>query len=162
MPDAALPLTIMPYQPADQPYIRAILTRIGWQERYIAGVERSAADLALRDDAAVYAAHREGIIVGMIIVELHAWNGLAQIQWRAVEPPMQRQGVATMLVAAAERFAQAHSMRGIYLDTPIDNERGRRFYEAVGFRVGYIMPRYYADAQDGVTYQKFWDHQPRV
>jgi ribosomal protein S18 acetylase RimI-like enzyme len=42
------------------------------------------------------------------------------------------------------------------VDTPTTNERGRRFYEALGYRQGYLMPRYYEDALDGVTYQKFF------
>jgi hypothetical protein len=33
---------------------------------------------------------------------------------------------------------------------------GRKFYEATGYQLGYVMPRYYEDQLDGVTYQKFF------
>ena len=46
--------------------------------------------------------------------------------------------------------------RGIYVDTPTLNRKGRDFYEAVGYSFGYEMPRYYEDNLDGVTYQKFF------
>jgi ribosomal protein S18 acetylase RimI-like enzyme len=47
--------------------------------------------------------------------------------------------------------------RGIYVDTPTRNSGGRKFYEAAGYQVGYILPRYYEDKLDGITYQKFFD-----
>ncbi|HET9909944.1 MAG TPA: hypothetical protein VFQ23_25070 [Anaerolineales bacterium] len=56
----------------------------------------------------------------------------------------------------AEQFALAKKARGIYVDTPTLNTGGRSFYEAAGYQLGYIMPRYYEDEMDGVTYQKFW------
>jgi hypothetical protein len=31
------------------------------------------------------------------------------------------------------------------------------FYQAVGYQLGFIMPPYYEDGLDGVTYQKFFD-----
>lgn len=96
--------------------------------------------------------------IGFIFVEYHAWNRLAQIQGLAVDPAFYRQGVASALVAHAEAFARQHHARGIYVDTPTTNERGRQFYEALGYQTGYIMPRYYADTLDGVTYQKFFDN----
>jgi hypothetical protein len=33
-----------------------------------------------------------------------------------------------------------------------------KFDEAIGYQLGYIMPRYYEDGLDGVTYQKFFAH----
>jgi ribosomal protein S18 acetylase RimI-like enzyme len=43
------------------------------------------------------------------------------------------------------------------VDTPTSNTGGRKFYEAIGYQLGYIMPRYYEDRLDGVTYQKFFE-----
>lgn len=90
-------------------------------------------------------------------MECHNWNKLAQLQGLAVDPGVQRCGAATSLVIQAESFAKSHKMRGIYVDTPVDNSGGRLFYEALGYRLGYIMPRYYQDRLDGVTYQKFFN-----
>jgi len=95
--------------------------------------------------------------IGFVFVEYHEWNRLAQIQGLAVDAAYQRNSAASALVARAQEHARACRARGIYVDTPTTNDRGRRFYEAIGYQVGYIMPRYYEEALDGVTYQKFFD-----
>jgi ribosomal protein S18 acetylase RimI-like enzyme len=74
----------------------------------------------------------------------------------AVDPTYHRQGIASALVDRAEAFALFKKARGIYVDTPVSNAKGRSFYEAVGYQCAYIMPRYYEDGLDGVTYQKFF------
>jgi ribosomal protein S18 acetylase RimI-like enzyme len=94
--------------------------------------------------------------VGFLYVQFYAWNQLCQIQGLAVHPDFQRRGVASALVARAEGFARSKNARGIYVDTPTTNMGGRKFYEATGYQLGYVMPRYYEDQLDGVTYQKFF------
>jgi hypothetical protein len=42
------------------------------------------------------------------------------------------------------------------LTLPVDNEAGRAFYLARGYREDYRMSRYYADEMDGATYVKFF------
>lgn len=74
-------------------------------------------------------------------MELYAWNALAQIWWLAVDPASQRSRRAPPLVAQA----RAQGARGSYLDTPVDNLRGRAFYEAVGFVAVYLISRYDSD-----------------
>ncbi len=95
--------------------------------------------------------------VGFLYVQYYGWNQLCQIQGLAVDVDMQRQGIASTLVARAEEFAKSKKARGLYVDTPATNSGGRKFYEASGYQLGYIMPRYYEDGLDGVTYQKFLD-----
>ncbi len=144
------------YQNTDQPLIRAILERIGWDERYIQAFEQAAVNFAGSQNSAVFLARRSGAAAAFVFIECHTWNHLAQIQGLAVDPACQRQGAASALVTQAEAFAHARGCRGIYVDTPTANTGGRRFYEAIGYQLGYIMPRYYEDALDGVTYQKFF------
>jgi len=95
--------------------------------------------------------------VGFVYVQFHEWNSLAQIQGLAVDPRYHRQGIASTLMVRAEEYAREKCARGIYVDTPTLNQGGRSFYEAVGYRFGYEMPRYYEDELDGVTYQKFFE-----
>ena len=95
-------------------------------------------------------------LIGFASVEIHAWNGLAQLQGIAVSAQRLRQGVGTRLVETAEAVARARDCRGIYVDTPVDNVQARGFYDARGFTEAYRMPRYYADDVDGVTYAKFF------
>lgn len=140
--------------------IRQILERIGWAEQYIVAAERNA-EIFSRDQAqyGVYTAIKGAMFVGFVYVWFHEWNRLAQIEGLAVDPRYQRQGIASMLVQRAEQFAKEKKARGIYVDTPTLNKGGRSFYEAVGYRYGYEMPRYYEDSLDGVTYQKFFEER---
>ena len=151
-------ITIIDYRPEHRPSIRAILTRIGWAEQYISAME-AAADVFSKDreNCGVYLAVSNENTVGYLYVQYHAWNQLCQIQGLAVSPDNQRQGIASALVARAEKFAWSKKARGIYVDTPTTNTGGRAFYEARGYQLGYIMSRYYEDGLDGVTYQKFFD-----
>ena len=148
---------ILDFSPDDQASIRRILSKVGWAEQYIAAMEDALPIFAGDPEKyGVYLAVVQKEAVGYLYVQHHAWNRLSQIQGLAVDPDCQRQGIATALVARAEQFARSKKARGIYVDTPADNEGGRIFYEAVGDRFGYLMPRYYEDGLDGVTYQRFF------
>ena len=150
--------TIINYSPEHHSAIRRILERIGWAEQYVAAAERNAE--VFSQDQAMYGIFLAAVgssVIGFIYVQFHQWNGLAQIQGLAVDPSYQRQGIASELVKDAERFARERGARGVYVDTPTLNQRGRSFYEAAGYSYGYEMPRYYEDNLDGVTYQKFFE-----
>jgi ribosomal protein S18 acetylase RimI-like enzyme len=49
-----------------------------------------------------------------------------------------------------------YSKRELYADTPVTNEVGRRCYEALGFRQAYVVPEYYDEGLDGLTYLKLF------
>src|ERR1700749_2204831 len=150
-------VSITDYSTPHQAAIRRILERIGWAEQYIAAAERNAQDFSQNREAyGVYIATVEDSAVGFVYVQFYEWNRLAQIQGLAVDPSYQRQGIAAALVKHAERFAREKGARGVYVDTPTLNRKGRDFYEAMGYSYGYEMPRYYEDTLDGVTYQKFF------
>jgi ribosomal protein S18 acetylase RimI-like enzyme len=151
-------IIIIDYSPEHHSSIRRMLTQIGWAEQYISAME-DAADIFSKDreNCGVYLAISNGNAVGFLYVQHYAWNQLCQIQGLAVSPAFQRQGIASALVARAEEFAKSKGARGIYVDTPTTNRGGRKFYEAIGYQLGYIMPRYYEDEMDGVTYQKFFE-----
>ena len=151
-------LTVVDYAPEFQPSIRTILMKIGWAEQYIVVMEQNATLYSKeKEHYGVYVALSGETVVGFLYVQYYAWNQLCQIQGLAVDPEFQRQGIASALVARAEDFAKTKRARGIYVDTPTLNSGGRKFYEDVGYQFGYIMPRYYEDTLDGVTYQKFFD-----
>lgn len=151
-------INIVDYSPVYQPSVRQILTKIGWAEQYINAAENNAIAFSKdKDNFGVYIAVSDETPVGFIYVQYYAWNQLCQIQGLAVSPAFQRQGIAAALAARAEEFARLKNSRGIYVDTPTTNMGGRKFYEAIEFQIGYLMPRYYEDNMDGVTYQKFFD-----
>lgn len=150
--------TIIDYVPRYQTAIRNILTKIGWAEQYVSSAEQNMQDLSQdKEIYGVYLAIMEDTAVGFLYVQYYAWNQLCQIHGLAVDPGVQRKGIASALVSQAERFAHSKKARGSYVDTPTSNTGGRKFYEAVGYQLGYIMPRYYEDELDGVTYQKFFN-----
>lgn len=150
-------VSITDYAPRHQAAIRQILEQIGWAEQYIIAAEQNAELFSQnREMYGVYIATVGDSVVGFVYVQFYEWNRLAQIQGLAVDPNYQRQGVATELVKNAERFGREKGARGVYVDTPTLNRKGRDFYEAIGYSYGYEMPRYYEDNLDGVTYQKFF------
>ena len=150
-------VSITDYSPQHQAAIRQILERIGWAEQYILAAERNAEAFSKnRDVYGVYVAKIGDSVVGFVYVQFHEWNELVQIQGLAVDLSYQRQGLAAELVKKAEAFAREKGARGMYVDTPTLNQKGRAFYEAIGYNYGYEMPRYYEDNLDGVTYQKFF------
>jgi ribosomal protein S18 acetylase RimI-like enzyme len=151
-------ISVIDYLTEYQASIRKILTKIGWAEQYISSAEQNMQNLAQdKENYGVYLAITGEVAVGFLYVQYYAWNQLSQIHGLAVDPDFHRQGAASVLVARAEEFARSKKARGIYVDTPTSNTRGRKFYEAVGYQPGYIMPRYYEDGLDGVTYQKFFE-----
>ena len=149
---------IVDYAPGYQSSIRAILAKIGWAEQYIAAAEQNMRSLSLdKENYGVYLAVSGERAVGFLYVQLYAWNRLCQIHGLAVDVDFHRRGIASALVARAEQFARSKQARGLYVDTPVNNTRGRKFYEAIGYQFGYLMPQYYEAGLDGVTYQKFFE-----
>ena len=93
---------------------------------------------------------------GFVCVEYREWNRLGQVQGLAVKPALKRQGIASALVHRVEEFVRAEGGRELYADTPVTNEVGCRCYEALGFRQAYVMPEYYDEGLDDVTYLKLF------
>ncbi len=75
-----------------------------------------------------------------VSVEYREWNRLGQPQVVAVDLDLKWQGIASTLVRRAEKFVRGEGGRGLYVDTPVTNEIGRRFYEALGYREAYVVP----------------------
>ena len=93
---------------------------------------------------------------GFVCVEYREWNRLGQLHGLAVDPAFKRRGIASELVRRAEKFVRAEGGRGLYVDTPVTNEIARSFYEALGYQQAYVMPEYYDEGLDGVTYLKLF------
>ena len=144
------------YEQDDVAGIRALLTAIGWEAHYIEGQAGSLEALTHDPNGRVWVAAAGTEVAGYVTVLLAQWNRLAQIHGLAVDPRHQRQGLASALIARAEAFVREHGGRGVFVDTPVDNTRARAFYAANGYREAYVMPEYYAEGLDGVTYLKLF------
>jgi ribosomal-protein-alanine N-acetyltransferase len=140
----------------DRDAIATMLRAHRWTDRYINGQLRALTALA-DDEGAAIVADLDGMVAGFASVQIHRWNGLAQVHGLAVDPQHLRHGLGSRLIDALEQFARESGCRGVYVDTPVDNERARAFYRDCGYREDYRMSRYYADDVDGVTYVKFFE-----
>ena len=58
----------------------------------------------------------------------------------ATDPAARRQGVATALLAEADRLAQAAALDGVALDTGLENRAARALYERSGFTPTSLRP----------------------
>jgi ribosomal protein S18 acetylase RimI-like enzyme len=140
--------------------VREVLAKNGWEEHYIAG-QLAGLDILSGDPlpgtrGKVCVCEVENRLSGFVCVEYREWNRLGQVQGLAVEPALKRRGIASALVRRVEEFVRSEGGRGLYADTPVTNEIGRSFYEALGYRQAYHMPEYYDEGLDGVTYLKLF------
>ena len=140
--------------------VREILVKNGWEEYYIAGqlagLDALAGDPLPGTRGEVCVCEVEECLSGFVCVEYREWNRLGQLQGLAVDPALKRWGIASALVCRVEEFVREEGGRGLYADTPVTNEIGRNFYEALGYRQAYLMPEYYDEGLDGVTYLKLF------
>lgn len=73
-----------------------------------------------------------------------------------VHPDYRRLGIAKSLVEQVESSLNTRGNHDLYVDPPVDNLGGRKFYTSIGFRKSYLMPEFYESGLDGVTFQKFF------
>jgi ribosomal protein S18 acetylase RimI-like enzyme len=141
--------------------VLSILAKNGWEERYITG-QLAALDVLSSSHplpgtlGKVCISGTEDRLNGFVCVEFREWNRLGQLHGLAVDPDLRRQGIASALVRHAEEFVRGKGGRGVYADTPVTNEIARGFYRALGYRQAYVMPEYYDEGLDGVTYLKLF------
>jgi ribosomal protein S18 acetylase RimI-like enzyme len=140
--------------------VREVLAKNGWEEHYIAGqlvrLDVLSGDPLPGTRGKVCVCEVEDRLSGFVCVEYREWNHLGQVQRLAVDPSLKRRGIGSDLVRRVEEFVRAEGGRGLYVDTPVTNEIGRSFYEALGYRQAYLMPEYYDEGLDGVTYLKLF------
>lgn len=137
--------------------IRNLLAAEGWTVAQIEGQLSACKSLARSDDGFVGLVVEGDVLLGFVSAQFYRWNRLTQIHGLAVASENRRQGIASRLVGEAETLARSKGARGLYVDTPVDNEAGRAFYLSIGFTEAYRMPRYYSDELDGVTFTMFFD-----
>ena len=133
-----------------------LMKSAGWNERQIEGQLSAIHRLAKEEDGEVLVAKAGNELFGYILVEFHKWNRLGQIQGLIVHPGQRRQGIGTQLVNKAEDFVSNKGARGIYVDTPVDNDGGRKFYMEIGYKEDCIRSEYYDTGMDAVIYLKMF------
>lgn len=122
--------------PDDAPHILALAEEMGAS----GPVERLASQLQEtrhRDDAEVFVAERNGLVVGFAYVHViptvirdGSWARLASM---AVHPDHRRAGIGQSLVAAAEQFARNAHAESIELTSAGHRTEAHEFYRAAGY-----------------------------
>jgi len=81
--------------------------------------------------------------------------GTYDLYWMAVDPAVQGTGIGSALLMEMERRI-AGSARLIVVETSgrPDYQPTRSFYQARGYRIGAIIPEFYAPGDDQVVYVK--------
>jgi ribosomal protein S18 acetylase RimI-like enzyme len=133
-----------------------LMKSAGWNERQIEGQLRAIHKLAKEDDGEVLVAKAGNKLFGYISVEFHKWNTLGQIQGLIVHPGQRRKGIGAQLINEVEDFIRNKGARGIYVDTPVDNDGGRKFYAAIGYKEDCIRSEYYDTGVDAVIYLRMF------
>ena len=133
-----------------------LMKSAGWNERQIEGQLSAIHRLTKEEDGEVLVAKVGNELSGYISVEFHKWNRLGQIQGLIVHPGQRRKGIGTQLVNKVEDFVRNKGARGIYVDTPVDNDGGREFYVEIGYKEDCIRSEYYDTGMDAVIYLKMF------
>jgi len=138
---------IRPYQPADASQVLALAPRLtewvaAWREP--GAVLRAAQDWittslgrAGQPGHMVYVAASGGDIVGVVTVAERAhFTGQvdAYVGELAVASGLERRGIATQLMDAAEAWAARRGLAFLTLETGAANQPARRFYAQRGYR----------------------------
>ncbi|WP_100551484.1 GNAT family N-acetyltransferase [Caedibacter taeniospiralis] len=152
-------VVIRSFEEKDAISVENLLKIIGWADQYVQGQLIGMQKLFRSQTGEVFVAIHEQVVVGFIQAEHHTWNTLTQLQGLVVRPDSRRLGIAKNLVEQVKLSSKNRQQRGIYVDTPVDNVEGRKFYTSVGFTEAYIMPQFYESDLNGVTFQKFFDEE---
>jgi ribosomal protein S18 acetylase RimI-like enzyme len=144
------------YQAALAPQVAKLLERIGWEDRFVRGQIENLNSSRQDPNTKSLVVIESGELIAYVTATLYEWNSLARIHGLAVDPDYRRRRLATGLIAAIEEFIRQRGGRGVYVDTPVDNEPAIKLYESCGFSLDYRMTAYYGDDLDGVTLVKFF------
>ena len=144
-----LRLRVRPGGPDDEPAVLRLATRLSdfpvpsW--RTVEEISR-ADDLVLREQ--LYAPRADVLLLiaeyepqapaGMILVstrmDYFRQEQIAHVEVLVVDPAHERQGIAAMLMSAAEEWARARGVERMGLSVWESNQRARRFYDRNGYR----------------------------
>ena len=133
-------ITILGYSPEYRSSIRSILTKIGWAEQYISGME-NAADVFSKDkeNYGMYLAVSNETQQAISTFNITHGINFARFRGLPLAPSFSDRELLLRWLPAQRNFPVRNTARGIYVDTPTTNTGGRKFYEAIGYQLGYIV-----------------------
>jgi ribosomal protein S18 acetylase RimI-like enzyme len=141
------PVEIRPVQPGDHAQVLALAPRLtegvaAWRDpqavlRAVCGWVESSLESAGQPGHAVYVAVADGRVTGVVTVcERAHFTGQvdAYVGELAVAAGLERHGIATQLMDAAEAWAARRGLAFLTLETGAANQPARAFYARRGYR----------------------------
>ncbi|MCB1495978.1 MAG: GNAT family N-acetyltransferase [Bauldia sp.] len=109
----------------------------------------------IRSASAICRVARAGdAIAGYAVVLTRDGGSVARLYSIAADKPWQGIGLATTLIADAERAARDRGMTRLRLEVREDNSGAIRLYERLGFGRSGLRAEYYADKANAIRYEK--------
>jgi ribosomal protein S18 acetylase RimI-like enzyme len=143
---ATAPAQIRPYRPGDRTQVLALAPRLTegaarWRDpaavrRVAQSWVQTSIDTAAQPGRAVYVAVAGGQVVGVVSIrEQSHFTGQtdAYVGELAVAPGMERRGIATALMNAAEAWAAQRGLAFVTLHTGAANQPARGLYRRLGY-----------------------------
>lgn len=138
------PLQIRPFIPNDIPAVASIV-REALRENYPTSLYLDI-HRWWRDGFLV--ADLDGHPVGFLAAVISA-EGQARILMFAVAAGFRDRGIGTQVMNAFINVAANRGIRRLELEVRRSNLGGIKFYQRYGFEIGFVLPSFYTDGEDG-------------
>ena len=136
------------YQPGDSEVLSAICR----QSPGAAQWSKESYEQAHSSGQIVLVAHSNGEIRGFLVARIAADE--AEILNTAVDPAHRREGIGSLLLAAAISTAQAHNAKNVYLEVRESNRKAIAFYVKHGFAKSAERHAYYTSPTENAVVMK--------
>ena len=115
---------------------------------------RSLRRLLVSPSAAAIVAQSDGAIAGVAVVLFRVTSRIARLYSLAVVPKHTGRGIASKLLAAAEKAARSHKCEWLRLEVHEKNHGAINVYRKAGYHEFGRHDRYYQDRGDALRFQK--------
>lgn len=105
--------------------------------------DADAEDYISSTDRVAYLAYDGKNCVGQILIA-KTWNDYAHIEDISIADANRGQGIGTMLLAKAEKWAKTNNLKALSLECQDNNVLASRFYKKNGFVIGGVNTELYA------------------
>ena len=96
----------------------------------------------------------DGAIAGVAVVLFRATSGIARLYSLAVAPKHTGRGIASALLAAAEKAARSRNCQWLRLEVHEKNRAAIKVYRKAGYHEFGRHDRYYQDRGDALRFEK--------
>ena len=102
----------------------------------------------------VLVVEHNGDVAGALVLLFRTGTRIARLYSISVAHQVRGQGVARLLLAAAEDAAMQRRCSALRLEVRASNSQARRLYDRAGFRVMHRVDNYYPDGETALRMEK--------